>query len=1301
MTDRLLVDLGIDGRVSVSTWLDGELPAGGETFELVWPLQDDALEDLRWYLEDYLRAPFGVYGERGPRVEAALASWGEAVFSALFGAGPAREAYVRMRARPSPTEVVFQSVSPGLLGLPWELMADPDRATPLALEMAGVSRSLPVTDTAETVAMPAGRLRVLMVISRPAGTRDVGYRMIARPLLERLRSAPGDVDLVVLRPPTLHALGEALAAAAATGQPFQVVHFDGHGVFAGQRVAGASVAMPSARPAGQGVLIFERPGGGAEEVSASQVALVLGAAGVPLVVLNACQSGAMGKDLEAAVATRLLRAGVASVVAMAYNVYAVAAAEFMATFYERLLAGEMATAAVAAGRQRLFQRNRRPSPKGELPLADWMVPVHYLRRRISFPKARIENMTKLRPPDQVRDEHGALGEIATGSRDLNAVGPFFGRDDLFYQLEVALRLQRVAVVHGPGGTGKTELVKAFGRWWRDTGGVGRPEWVFWHSFEPGVASFGLDGVITQVGLRLFGNDFARLEQRKRRAILQDVLSQRRMLLIWDNFETVRSMPDPSGATGPLNEIGCQELQEFLGHLALHEGGAVVITSRTSEDWLGNVSRIRVGGLATHEATEYAENLLAPYPAAAPRRARRAFGELMQWLDGHPLSMRLILPRLDTTEPEELLKGLRGTVPLPVEVNGEEGRTTSFSASVSYSFTHLTKATRRLLPAVSLFHGLADANILDRFSQVSEVPTRFSGATKQDWEEALDDATRVGLLTKRGANLYRIHPALPLYLAAVWHREDPENHEAIREASIRALLVAYAVLGMWLGYQIRSGDVGLAYEIVDYHHRTLGSMLSYALEHGLWDRAQAIAEPLEDYWSARGLDEEADAWSKRARLAVENQGGTPPKLETDAGALWLFVTGNQAIRELAQHRLDDAEHTCQQILNMLQAQTDSPKKQRHLATAYHHFGSAAGLWGRLEDAEDWYRKSLAIHQEVGDQPSVASDYHHLGNNAERRGHLDEAEDWYRKSLAITEKAGDKPRMASSYHQLGMVAENRGLFDEAEGWYRRSLAISEEMGDRAGMAGTYHQLGITAKGRGQLDQAEGWYRKSLVISEEVGDKPLIAVTYFQLGIIAQDRGRQDEAEGWYRRSLAISEEMGDRAGMVGAHERLGENARDRGRLDEAEGWYRRSLAISAAARDQRGMTLSSFQLGIIAQDRGRLDEAEGWYRKSLAISEVANSKPGMALIFGQLGLLAEHRGQPRSALEWKIKCVAMFSEFPHPMTGPAPAHIARLTATLGMDALETSWQEITSRPLPATVRKYVESFPANGSGEKSRG
>ena len=71
--------------------------------------------------------------------------------------------------------------------------------------------------------------------------------------------------------------------------------------------------------------------------------------------------------------------------------------------------------------------------------------------------------------------------------------------------------------------------------------------------------------------------------------------------------------------------------------------------------------------------------------------------------------------------------------------------------------------------------------------------------------------------------------------------------------------------------------------------------------------------------------------------------------------------------------------------------------------------------------------------------MAASYHQLGMVAQDRGRLDEAEDWYARSLAIDEELGDRPGMATSYHQLGMVAQDRGRLDEAEDWYARSLAI----------------------------------------------------------------------------------------------------------------------------------------------------------------------------------------------------------------------------------------------------------------------
>ena len=144
---------------------------------------------------------------------------------------------------------------------------------------------------------------------------------------------------------------------------------------------------------------------------------------VPVVVLNACQSGAVGKELEASVATALLNAGCAAVVAMAYSVYAVAAAEFMAAFYESLFAGDSVGQAVTAGRRRLFEHDGRPSPKGDMPLADWLVPVHYMRRDVRFPQARTGRPAAAPSLDEALDQiRAAPSSRGCGEDPLAAVG---------------------------------------------------------------------------------------------------------------------------------------------------------------------------------------------------------------------------------------------------------------------------------------------------------------------------------------------------------------------------------------------------------------------------------------------------------------------------------------------------------------------------------------------------------------------------------------------------------------------------------------------------------------------------------------------------------------------------------------------------------------------------------------------------------------------------------------------------------------------------------------------------------------
>ena len=715
-----------------------------------------------------------------------------------------------------------------------------------------------------------------------------------------------------------------------------------------------------------------------------------------------------------------------------------------------------------------------------------MVPVHYLRQTINFPALKRERPVGKPSLDQILGRLGQRPAAIAGvpvEGSLEAVGRFVGRDAEFYELELALRLQRV-VVYGPSGMGETELAKGFARWWRDSGGIDRPDLVLFHSFEPGVASFGLDGVMTAIGLKLFGPEFIGKTSgaEQRRSVVLEALRQYRMLLVWDNFESVYTMPDPNSATPTLDEEHRNDIAGFIAEMARHGQSGVIITSRTPETWLGNIRRLELGGLRLAEAAELANDVLAPYPRARARREERAYADLLNWFGGHPLSMRLMLPHLEELSAAELLKQLRGEsqkLPPGFEGNATEGRLESLGVSIKHSFDHLDPKIRERLGVLALFEEAVDEDVLAMFSRVKEVPAVFAGHSKEAWHGTLETLAGVGLLTPMGGGMYALHPALPAYLVAHWRLRAGGGYEAERDAAQLGLLQAYAAFGHWLDQQIQSGSAETAYALLERQRRTMGRLVGRALEQGQYADAQALLQPLNAYWDVRGLTQEVRGWVDRCRKATEGADSAPPDFASAAGELWLFMVGADAIRSVNTGALDSAETAYQVIRRNLEQY-------------------AAGSQNRL------------------------------------------------------------------------------------------------------LAGVYHQLRVVAQGRGALEQAEQWYRKALEIEEALKDRPGLARTYHQLG--------------------------------------------------------------------------------VVAQHHGALEQAEQWYRKALEIEEALKDRPALACCYGQMGLLAEAKNDENLALDWMVRCVVLFDQFPHPAAGPGPRHIARLTAKLGMPALQSSWQRQTGKMLP---------------------
>src|SRR5258706_292804 len=175
-----------------------------------------------------------------------------------------------------------------------------------------------------------------------------------------------------LYPPTLKALSDRLSDRKAA--LVHVVHFDGHGVYDADM--------------GLGYLLFEDNKHAGDRVDANRLGTLLNRCGVPLMVLNACQSAAQQEaNPYASVAARLIRAGVGSVLAMNYSVLVVAARKFVAAFYANLADGLTIGQALDQGRRALLadeQRHilTRHNAQGELAeetirLRDWFLPALY------------------------------------------------------------------------------------------------------------------------------------------------------------------------------------------------------------------------------------------------------------------------------------------------------------------------------------------------------------------------------------------------------------------------------------------------------------------------------------------------------------------------------------------------------------------------------------------------------------------------------------------------------------------------------------------------------------------------------------------------------------------------------------------------------------------------------------------------------------------------------------------------------------------------------------------------------------
>ena len=188
-----------------------------------------------------------------------------------------------------------------------------------------------------------------------------------------------------------------------------------------------------------------------------------------------------------------------------------------------------------------------------------------------------------------------------------------GRDDQLRALDRAMSQDHAGIlIHGPGGVGKTTLVRCFARRLLNDDRISADD-LFWFSFDWDIRT--AEYVINHLGIELLGIEFVLDSIENRIDRLAEALQQQHRLIVWDHLEVVHGI-ESTEEPARFRSEDQQYLFELLKKL---QGGKtkLLITSRSQESWLGTQHCLRTNltGIEGEDRWEYARTVLSGTGAA--------------------------------------------------------------------------------------------------------------------------------------------------------------------------------------------------------------------------------------------------------------------------------------------------------------------------------------------------------------------------------------------------------------------------------------------------------------------------------------------------------------------------------------------------------------------------------------------------------------------------------------------------------------------------------------------------------------
>jgi len=1268
LTDPVIVEADGVRRAAAMAELtynpaDAGRAVSSRRYKFTAPLGPLELDEIRWYIERYYVWPTGVFRQRASKTEENLPLWGQALYDEMLDAKSTREPLEAWRnaggSRRFSVQVDFEppegtdeaetatihEAASDLLALPWEILHDGRGYLSQGANATRVRRRLPNRKRVATVQTKLP-IRVLLLSPRPeisddedGQQSDVGYidhRVIARPLVQAMENlGEGLVQVDILTPPTFAALKATLKQAKAAGDPYEIVHFDGHGVY-DKRV-------------GLGALCFEHPRDQEklgkrrmELVYADKLAAELRDMGVPMICLNACQSAQSSDDPQASVAAKLLEEGVGSVVAMSHTVLVETARRFVEPFYLALAEGKRVGDAMLAGQTALYDDAYRfkKMGAGDLTLHDWFVPVLFQDEA----DPQLFTHTVGQSAARVIAEQN---ELRFGNLPPRPAHTFVGRSRELLYIERLLQQKNYATIRGSGGLGKSALAVELVRWLVRSGRFGRAAFI---NVEPQNVQ-NVPGVLDQIGRQLLPSYTVAEFGNNRDAALQPIeraLQDQPTIILIDNMESVLTDHPSTDAQGPGNNpAGVADVTDLLDLctrlLAADPRCRLIFTSRERlpAPFDGAPNTVELGRLRETEAIQLVERVMAEHGWSLPPTDNATtptqVAQLVETVNRHPRALVLLAREVAQGNAKGVTATTANVADLMAKLEAQNpgDRENSLYASVELSLRRLPPEMREQVDKLAVFHGgghltnMATVMVLESVEEIGPIAEQLIGTGMAELQE-------YGYL--------RLDPALPAYLAL---GQSANALAAAKDCWVAAMIQLVDFLYDQIGKDSTMGNNLTLLELpnllalldwleaqvaADPDSAEMVSDKAGKIEQLLADlgRPQALARAVAVRAGAAAVLPE---WGKHrfgnARLEVERllqAGQLQPAYEKATALLerakaagsdgyagadydlamahWLLgrvlKTGGQAGPALGY--LEEA----QQLFGTLGEQGE------HMAAAVlTEQADCLTALGQLDAAVEKYEECIRRGEKLEDFRGVAVGKGQLATMLQMQGKYDAAIAGYEEALAIFESQNEPASVATAWHQMGMVYQKAGAFDQAEAAYRRSLEINTQTNNRAGQANSLGQLGLLYKNKlNRPEEAFTFERQAADISVETGDLRSEGLVRSNIASTLIKLQRYDEARTEILRAIECKQQFGHAAEPWKTFDILHDLETAVGNPEAAAAAWGQARDAYLAYRRQGGYAqqgnggLVEDVVGLIAEDK--VDEIEPLFSQLMNDPESSDSR-----------------------------------------------------------------------------------------------